>query len=168
MKKLLIASAITAATFSGLSMAATTEQAMNVSDLAARMDAMPTIYGNIQLAWDFTSVKEAGQNRDSSNSGIDDNGTTIGFKHSSEIAPGVKGFYKLEIDHLNADNKATSSGLAILTKPTWVLKVTSSVRYGWVQTIPFMKPPSTRSTTTGNVTAATATHRACTIPVKAT
>ena len=40
-----------------------------------------------------------------------DNGTTLGVTHSHEIAPGIKGFLKLELEGINADDKAGSSGI---------------------------------------------------------
>ncbi|ONF44649.1 hypothetical protein BTO32_04175 [Marinobacter lutaoensis] len=90
MKKTLIASAVAAATFSGAVAAA----------------EMPTIYGNIQYAITQTNVDGGG-------SAIDhfDNGTTLGVTHSHEIAPGIKGFLKLELEGINADDKAGSSGI---------------------------------------------------------
>ncbi|MBZ2170183.1 porin [Marinobacter sp. F4216] len=92
MKKTLIASAVAAATFSG----------------AALADAhMPTVYGNIQYALAYSDVKGG-------ESGLEhfDNGTTIGLSHEHEIAPGVTGFYKLELERIGADDKAGSNGVA--------------------------------------------------------
>jgi predicted porin len=103
MKKTLIASAIAAATFSGAALA---EDPMTASELAAQMDSMPIVYGNIQLA----IIHE---NTDKGSSSLDfaDNGSTIGFKHDHEIAPGITGFFKAELE-FKADNKATSNGLS--------------------------------------------------------
>lgn len=86
MKKTLIASAIAAATFSGAAM--------------AQESNLPTVYGNIQYAITHTDVEDV-------ESGINhfDNGSTIGLKHDHEIAPGITGFLKLELEGINADNK---------------------------------------------------------------
>jgi len=103
MKKTLLASAIAAATFSGSVMAQTTATA---SELAARMDSMPTVYGNIQYAI-------AHDNVDGGSSTIEhfDNGSTLGIKHDHEIAGGITGFFKLELEGLAADDKDRESGL---------------------------------------------------------
>ncbi|MDL0433323.1 porin [Marinobacter sp. TBZ242] len=103
MKKTLIASAIAAATFSGSALAQTTATA---SELAARMDSMPTVYGNIQYAI-------AHDNFDGGPSSVEhfDNGTTIGVKHDHEIAPGITGFLKIELEGINADDKSASNGI---------------------------------------------------------
>ncbi|MDK8466034.1 porin [Marinobacter sp. SS13-12] len=103
MKKTLIASAIAAATFSGSALAQTTASA---SELAARMDSMPTVYGNIQYAI-------AHDNFDGGPSSLEhfDNGSTLGVKHDHEIAPGITGFFKLELEGLAADDKDRESGL---------------------------------------------------------
>ncbi|MCK7549768.1 porin [Marinobacter koreensis] len=104
MKKTLIASAIAAATFSGAALAQNTAT-MTADDLAARMDSMPTVYGNIQLAI-------VHDNFDNGPSSLDfaDNGSTIGFKHDHEIAPGITGFFKAELE-FDADQKAGNGGL---------------------------------------------------------
>ncbi|MCM0610909.1 porin [Marinobacter sediminum] len=91
MKKTLLASAIAAATaFSG----------------AAAAAEMPTVYGNIQYALIYDDVK-GGDN------GINhrDNGSTLGVSHDHEIAPGITGFFKLELEGINADDKAASNGI---------------------------------------------------------
>ncbi|MBW7473012.1 porin [Marinobacter sp. M216] len=102
MKKTLIASAIAAATFSGSALA---QMEMSASELAAKMDSMPTVYGNIQLAVAHRDVEDAG-----SEIGHYDNGSTIGFKHDHEIAPGITGFFKAELE-FDADDKAGNGGL---------------------------------------------------------
>ncbi|MBX2825064.1 MAG: porin [Gammaproteobacteria bacterium] len=104
MKKTLIASAIAAATFSGAAFAA--EGDMSASELAAKMDSMPQVYGNIQYVVYHADVK-GGEN------GLEhaDNGSTIGVKHDHEIAPGITGFFKLELEGLAADDKDRESGL---------------------------------------------------------
>ncbi len=104
MKKTLIASAVAAATFSGAAFAA--EGNMSASELAAKMDSMPQVYGNIQYVVYHADVK-GGEN------GLEhaDNGSTIGVKHDHEIAPGITGFFKLELEGLAADDKDRESGL---------------------------------------------------------
>jgi predicted porin len=91
MKKTLIASAIAAVGFSGAALAAESN--------------LPTVYGNIQLA--ATHVDE--ENGDSKVN-LGDNGSTIGLTHSHEIAPGVTGFFKAELE-FDADDKAGNGGL---------------------------------------------------------
>lgn len=105
MKKTLIASAIAAATFSGAALAADDSSMLSASELAAKMDSMPVVYGNIQLA-------VVHDNYDGGPSSLDfaDNGSTIGFKHDHEIAPGITGFFKAELE-FDADQKAGNGGL---------------------------------------------------------
>ncbi|WP_336368420.1 porin [Marinobacter sp. C2H3] len=103
MKKTLIASAIAAATFSGAAFAQ--DATLSASELAARMDSMPTVYGNIQLA--FVHDNYDGGTSDSE---LADNGSTIGVAHEHEIAPGVTGFFKAELE-FDADQKAGNGGL---------------------------------------------------------
>ncbi len=91
MKKTLIASAIAAATFSGV---------------AAAESNLPTVYGNIQYALTSTNVDGAG-----SDINHVDNGSTLGVKHEHEIAPGITGFFKLELEGINADDKNDSNGI---------------------------------------------------------
>ncbi|WLQ12224.1 porin [Hahella aquimaris] len=103
MKKTLIASAVAAATISS-----TTFAMDPASELAARLDSMPTVYGNIQLVQSYVNVDTgAGE---ASNTDFADNGSTIGFKHKHEIMPGVEGFFKAEF-HFDADDQATNKGL---------------------------------------------------------
>lgn len=92
MKKTLIASAIAAATISGTAM--------------AQESNLPTIYGNIQYAL-------VHDNFDGGPSTVDhyDNGSTLGILHDHEIAPGITGFFKLELEDIAADDKANSSGI---------------------------------------------------------
>lgn len=103
MKKTILASAIAAATFSGAAMAQST---LSASELAAKMDSMPTVYGNIQYAVSHDAL-------DGGPSSVDhfDNGSTLGVSHDHEIAPGVTGFFKLELEGIDADDKAKSSGI---------------------------------------------------------
>jgi predicted porin len=91
MKKTLIASAIAAATFSGAA--------------AAKENNLPTVYGNIQYAISHTNVDGAGSTLDSF-----DNGSTLGVKHDHEIAPGITGFFKAELE-FDGDDKADNGGL---------------------------------------------------------
>jgi predicted porin len=100
MKKTILASAIAAATFSGAALAQST---LSASELAAKMDSMPSVYGNIQYVLYHDNV-------DGGSSQIEhaDNGSTLGVKHSHEIAPGVTGFFKLELDGFGADEKDSS------------------------------------------------------------
>jgi predicted porin len=91
MKKTLIASAIAAVSFSGAALAAESN--------------LPTVYGNIQYAI-------AHENIDGGSSVLShfDNGSTLGVKHDHEIAPGLTGFLKIELDGLNADDKSYGRG----------------------------------------------------------
>ena len=93
MKKTLIASAIAAATFSGAVM--------------AQESNLPTVYGNIQYALTYTDAEAASGAK---THGIEhfDNGTTLGVVHDHEIAPGITGFFKLELDGFGADEKQGS------------------------------------------------------------
>jgi len=45
---------------------------------------------------------------------LDDNGTTIGFKHSNAITPGIEGFVKIELEVKAADEKGGGNGLTDL------------------------------------------------------
>lgn len=92
MKKTLIASAIAAATISGTAL--------------AQESNLPSVYGNIQYVLKHENVDGAGSDIEHA-----DNGTTLGVKHEHEIAPGVTGFFKLELEGIGADNKGTSNGI---------------------------------------------------------
>jgi len=107
MKKTLMASAIAAATLStgALAMEQATDRA---TELAIRLDSMPTLYGNIQLVWSYTDTDDG-----STTNGLGDNGSTVGLKHTHEISPGLEGFFKLEFEG-DADNKETSEGIGSL------------------------------------------------------
>jgi predicted porin len=100
MKKTLIASAITAATLS------TSAFAMDAAtDLAEMLESMPSIYGNIQLVHVNTD------NDGDTAHELQDNGSTIGFKHDHAISEGVTGFFKAEF-HFDADeNNGANKGL---------------------------------------------------------
>lgn len=102
MKKTLLASAIAAATFSGSALA---QMEMTASELAAKMDSMPQVYGNIQLVVAHRDVEDG-----ASELGHYDNGSTIGVKHDHELAPGITGFFKAELE-FDADDKAGNGGL---------------------------------------------------------
>ncbi|MAO13666.1 porin [Marinobacter sp.] len=94
MKKTILASAIAAATFSGAAL--------------AQESNLPTVYGNIQYAI-------AHDNFDGGPSTIEhfDNGSTLGVTHDHLIAPGVTGFFKIEIDQLAADDIDTRQSFRI-------------------------------------------------------
>lgn len=107
MKKTLIATAIAAVAFSGTTLA---QSAANSADsradeLASRMDSMPQVYGNIQLAAVYDDYDGG-----SHESQLADNGSTIGVKHDHVLAPGIVGFFKAELE-FDADNKASNGGL---------------------------------------------------------
>jgi predicted porin len=70
------------------------------------MDSMPTVYGNIQYVVKHTNVDGGGSAVEHA-----DNGSTLGVKHDHEIAPGITGFFKLELEGINADDKGSSSGI---------------------------------------------------------
>ncbi|SHK87056.1 Outer membrane protein (porin) [Marinobacter antarcticus] len=95
MKKTLIASAIAAATISG--------------SVMAQESNLPTVYGNIQYVLKHTNVDGAGSTIEHA-----DNGSTLGIKHDHEIAPGITGFFKLELQGINADDKDSSNGIDAL------------------------------------------------------
>lgn len=107
MKKTLIATAVAAATFStGVLAQAGAESADSRADvLAQRIDSMPEVYGNIQLV-----VLHENVDNGSSQLGHYDNGSTIGLTHDHEIAPGITGFFKAELE-FDADDKAGNGGL---------------------------------------------------------
>lgn len=95
MKKTLIASAVAAATLSS------TAFAMDpASDLAERLDSMPTFYGNIQLAWAGETVDDG--TTETSTNEFADNGSTLGVMHEHMISDGLTGFLKAEF-HFDAD-----------------------------------------------------------------
>ena len=99
MKKTLIASAVAAATLS------TSAFAMDpATDLAEMLESMPEIYGNIQLAHVSTDVDGNTAHE------MVDNGSTLGFKHSSAISEGMEAFFKAEF-HFDADDKKTGESL---------------------------------------------------------
>jgi len=106
MKKTLIASAIAAATLS------TSAFAMDAAtDLAEMLESMPEIYGNIQLAHATTDTDGVGGAPDKTTHELEDNGSTIGFKHSSAISEGVEAFFKAEFE-FEADDEDSSTGLS--------------------------------------------------------
>jgi predicted porin len=115
MKKTLIASAIAAVTFSGSALAME-----SASTLAARMDSMPQVYGNIQYVYTYSDSDVGGnptidqQKLDGGKGALQDNGTTIGVKHSQAITPGIEGFLKIELQGIAADTKGGENGLTDL------------------------------------------------------
>lgn len=98
MKKTLIASVV-AATLAGNVLA--DDQASN---MASKLDAMPTIYGNIQL------VHQSTDNDVVSTHEFQNNGSTIGIKHEHMISEGTTAFGKAEFE-FSADDKSTSGGI---------------------------------------------------------
>lgn len=70
------------------------------------MGSMPTVYGNIQYA-----IKHDNIDGGPSETEHFDNGTTLGVSHDHEIAPGITGFFKVELEGINADDKSNSSGI---------------------------------------------------------
>lgn len=97
MKKTILASAIAAATFSGAAMAG-----------AHAEKNLPTVYGNIQYVLYHDNI-------DGGNSAVEhaDNGSTLGVLHDHEIAPGLTGFFRLEIDRLGADDISTQEAFRV-------------------------------------------------------
>ncbi len=96
MKKTLIASAVAAAALS------TSAFAMDpATDLAERLDSMPTFYGNVQLAY---ANKEDGAGNTTNN--VVDNGSTFGITHEHAISEGTTGFLKAEFE-FDADEAST-------------------------------------------------------------
>jgi predicted porin len=73
--------------------------------MAAKMDSMPSVYGNIQYALTYNNVDGG-----TSDIAHNDNGSTIGVKHDHEIVPGITGFLKIELDGLDADDKSKGRG----------------------------------------------------------
>ncbi|MAM87196.1 MAG: porin [unclassified Hahellaceae] len=119
MKKTLLASAVTLATLTtGTFAADTTPQIDSAAALAQRLDSMPQVYGNIQLAWIYSdadkNISSNGTDIDffegSTVSGLEDNGSTIGFTDDHEISPGLEAFMKIELDGFEADDKAKGRG----------------------------------------------------------
>ncbi len=111
MKKTLIASAIAAISFSGAVAAEAPEPAMSILHLTEKMDAMPNFYGNIQYVYSYTD-----SDSDVSGGGGEhkDNGTTLGFTHDHQIAPGIEGFMKVELEVASAEEKGAGNGLTDL------------------------------------------------------
>jgi predicted porin len=128
MKKTLIASAIATATLS------TTTFAMDqASDLAARLDSMPSVYGNIQLVYLNTEV-DAGTKVTTNE--FADNGSTIGFQHKHEIAPGIEGFLKAEMEFNAGAGKGSGNGLTKIDEAYFGAKGSfGSVQFGSDDTV---------------------------------
>lgn len=108
MKKTLIASAIAATTFAGTALAQVQDEA-TPADLMVMLESMPTVYGNIQLVYTYTDSDVSGNGGQ-----LKDNGSTIGVKHSAEIAPGIEAFGKLELQGIDASEKGGNNGLTDL------------------------------------------------------
>lgn len=96
--------AVAATTFSASALAMTAEE------LTAQMESMPTFYGNIQLVNRYVDSDVNGVTNDA----LQDNGSTIGVKHDSEIVPGVTAFGKLELQGIEATEKGGGNGLTDL------------------------------------------------------
>lgn len=79
------------------------------SELAERMDSMPQVYGNVQIVYTY---EDSDLNGDSN--GLSDNGSTIGLTHEHEIAPGVTGFAKIELQGIESTEKGAGNGLTDL------------------------------------------------------
>lgn len=79
------------------------------TQLAERLDSMPTIYGNIQLAHFWNEAEDATGNTIAADSSHEfaDGGSTIGFKHKHMISDGLTGFFKAEFEFKADDKKAT-------------------------------------------------------------
>ncbi|SOB76701.1 Outer membrane protein (porin) [Marinobacter sp. LV10R510-11A] len=106
MKKTLIASAIAAISFSGAVAAEMPEPAMSILHLTEKMDAMPNFYGNIQYVYTYSDSDVNGSGGQHA-----DNGTTLGFTHDHQIAPGIEGFMRVELEVRAADEKGPDNGL---------------------------------------------------------
>ncbi len=109
MKKTLIASAVAAAALS------TSAFAMDpASELAAKLDSMPTIYGNIQVVAEYNDVKtksvQGAPEVGKSDYSMQDNGSTIGIKHSHEVAPGLTAFLKAEFEFSATEKQDPNQG----------------------------------------------------------
>lgn len=109
MKKTLIASAVAAAALS------TSAFAMDpATELAEKLDSMPTIYGNVQIVATYEDVKyknvQGAPERGMSDYGMADNGSTIGFKHSHEVAPGLTAFAKIEFEYSATEKQDANQG----------------------------------------------------------
>lgn len=108
MKKTLVASAVAAAIVSSNTLAM--DQADRI--ILDRVGNEPGMYGNIQLAYGYTST-EIGDAGEITDNDFFDNGSTLGFKHSHEVAPGLEAFMKIELE-FEADAKETSNGIDVL------------------------------------------------------
>lgn len=86
MKKTLIASAIVA-TFAGNAFADE-----HASDMATKLDAMPTVYGSIEFAHVTRDNGTATEHE------FEDNGSTIGFMHEHMVSEGLTAFAKAEFE----------------------------------------------------------------------
>jgi len=71
---------------------------LSTSALAAA--DMPTVYGNIQLKWQHSDTDGNG-----GTTGLANNGSTIGFKHSAKVNDDLTAFAKIEYNVNNSDNQ---------------------------------------------------------------
>ena len=69
------------------------------TQIQAQLNSLPDFYGSIEY------VNNTVDRGDNQNSSFDDNGSTIGLKHSHEVSPGVTAFMKIEYD-VNADDSS--------------------------------------------------------------
>ena len=86
MKKTLIASAI------AVTLSANAFASDEAADAASKIDAMPTVYGTIELAHVSTDNDTLKTNE------FQNNGSTIGIKHEHAISEGVTAFLKAEFE----------------------------------------------------------------------
>ncbi len=100
MKKTLIASAI-AATLTGNAYAMSSDAA----DLASKIDAMPTIYGTIELV--HRTLDRDPHDPAEKKHEFEDNGSTIGIKHVHAISDGITAFAKAEFEFRADENDDT-------------------------------------------------------------
>lgn len=95
MKKTLIASAI-AATLASNAMAS--DQTANAADIASKLDAMPTVYGTIEL------VHMSTDNNTTTAHEFADNGSTLGIVHQHAVSEGLTAFMKAELEFRADEN----------------------------------------------------------------
>lgn len=104
MKKTLIASAV-AATFAGNAFAD-----VDVNKMSEKLAAMPTIYGSIELVH---INKDYNDSATPNYHELEDNGSTIGFKHKHAVSDSLTAFAKVEFE-FGADDKDSSAGIDTL------------------------------------------------------
>jgi predicted porin len=89
MRKILLVSAFSAA------MTTTSVYAVEKpANLAAeKLDITPIVFGNVQLTYHVKNIDTIPSNQ---SYGLKDGGSILGFRHSHDIVPGVKGFFLTE------------------------------------------------------------------------